>query len=64
MIKSEIFDFMLLVYTDIDRQERFTGRLNEVSVFIDVGGSVWFLLFVSHLYVFDAWCISSESVWS
>ena len=35
---------------------------NEVFVFIDLGGSVWFFLFVSHLRFFDAGRLSPESV--
>ena len=38
------------------------GRQNEISVFVDLGGAVWFFMFVSHLCIFDAGRLPSEPV--
>jgi len=64
MIKSEILDFAPLVCAAVCGQDRFAGNQNEVSVFIDLGGTVWFFLFVSHLCVFDLGRLSPEPVCS
>ena len=62
MIKSEIFDFMPLVCAVVYEQDHLAGRHHEVSVFIDLGGSVWFFLFISYLYLFDIGRLSPGAV--
>jgi len=62
MFKSGIFDFEIM-FVQMRTNIGILGRQNEVFVFIDLGGTVWFFLFVSHLCVFDAGRLSPESVW-
>ena len=49
---------MLLDGTGIPVRSR-----NEIFVFIDLGGSVWFFLFVSNLCIFNSGRLSAEKVW-
>ena len=62
MFKSGIFDCMVLPVQSPADRIILLGRQNEVSVFIDMGGTVWFFLYISHLSVFDAGHLSSGSV--
>ena len=62
MFKSGIFDCMVLPAQSPTNRIILLGRQNEISVFIDMGGTVWFFLYISHLSVFDAGYLSSGSV--
>ena len=59
-----VLRFFTSLYAGADNRVRFPGDNHEVSVFIDLGGAVWFFLFVSHLPVPDAGQLSPEAICS
>ena len=52
----------VICWETVSLQELFSRRENEVFVFVDLGGAVWFFLLVSYLHIFDAGRISSAAL--